>query len=113
QPAFTGSFTAFAEVSPTVSHNLAPDFSTGPLAPRGHFQVVATGRMAERRRPAGRAQPVLYRYRATVSEAFIRCVHCGLPHERYVVACPPTGLRIEQHERLAGRRARRRPDAPG
>ena len=31
-----------------------------------------------------------------MSERFIRCAHCGLPHDAHVSVCPTTGLRIEQ-----------------
>jgi serine/threonine protein kinase len=39
-----------------------------------------------------------------VSERFIRCAHCGLPHDAHVAVCPTTGLRIDRHERVRKRR---------
>ena len=34
-----------------------------------------------------------------MSERFIRCAHCGLPHDAHLSVCPTTGLRIEHHQR--------------
>ncbi|MFH0903290.1 MAG: hypothetical protein V2A73_21890, partial [Pseudomonadota bacterium] len=39
-----------------------------------------------------------------VTERFIRCPHCGLPHDAPVEVCPTMGLRIERPGRLCRRR---------
>jgi serine/threonine protein kinase len=39
-----------------------------------------------------------------VSERFIRCAHCGLPHDAQLRVCPTTGLRIEAPQHAASRR---------
>ncbi len=42
----------------------------------------------------------------SVNQRFIRCAHCGLPHEGHIRVCPTTGLRIEdQSSAVAQRRA--------
>jgi len=39
-----------------------------------------------------------------MSDRFIRCPHCGLPHDAHIRVCPTTGLRVEAHERVKKRR---------
>jgi len=39
-----------------------------------------------------------------MSDRFIRCPHCGLPHDAHIRVCPTTGLRVEVHERVKKRR---------
>ncbi len=45
-----------------------------------------------------------------MSEHFIRCAHCGLPHDAHIAVCPTTGLRIDTTNRPKRRKARKAGD---
>src|SRR5262245_59773819 len=64
-----------------------------PQGTRVTFAVVTPSGFPQR---SSRASPV--------SQRFIRCAHCGLPHEGHVTVCPTTGLRIDRPERGPRRR---------
>ena len=65
-----------------------------PQPPAATFAVVTDGRFTQRTAAS------------IVSERFIRCAHCGLPHEGHVTVCPTTGLRIDRPDKLTRRRKR-------